>query len=64
MSQRPPSVPPVPPASPGPSGRTLARHGWVQALGTVLAGLVAMGVVAALGLWAAGAADLPDNAFP
>lgn len=30
----------------------------------VLAGLIAMGVVAALGLWAAGAADLPDNAFP
>ncbi|OWA01989.1 hypothetical protein B9W64_33750 [Streptomyces sp. CS159] len=30
----------------------------------MLAGLVAMGVVAALGLWAAGAADLPDNAFP
>jgi hypothetical protein len=30
----------------------------------VLAGLVAMGGVAALGLWAAGAADLPDNAFP
>ncbi|MFJ8145657.1 streptophobe family protein [Streptomyces sp. NPDC096048] len=47
-----------------PSGRTAARHGWIQALGTVLAGLVAMGVVAALGLWAAGAADLPDNAFP
>ncbi len=30
----------------------------------MVAGLVAMGVVAALGLWAAGAADLPDNAFP
>ncbi|AQS72385.1 hypothetical protein B1H29_33585 [Streptomyces pactum] len=30
----------------------------------MLAGLVAMGVVAALGLWAAGATDLPDNAFP
>ncbi len=36
----------------------------MQALGTVLAALAAMGVVAALGLWAAGAADLPDNAFP
>ncbi|MCQ4201743.1 streptophobe family protein [Streptomyces sp. NPDC058783] len=57
-------MPPVPPTSPGPSGRAVARHGWAQALGTVLAGLVAMGVVAALGLWAAGAADLPDNAFP
>lgn len=42
----------------------MARHGWLQALGTVLAGLLTMGVVAALGLWAAGAADLPDGAFP
>ncbi|MFE6475332.1 streptophobe family protein [Streptomyces rochei] len=49
---------------PGTSGQAVARHGWPQALATVLAGLVAMGVVAALGLWAAGAADLPDNAFP
>ena len=31
---------------------------------TVLSGLLAMGVTAALGLWAAGAADLPDGAFP
>ncbi|WP_254402752.1 streptophobe family protein [Streptomyces sp. AC555_RSS877] len=31
---------------------------------TVLAALLAMVVVAGLGLWAAGAADLPDNAFP
>ncbi|WP_189750130.1 streptophobe family protein [Streptomyces tendae] len=54
------------PAGPPPStaGRAVARHGWVQALGTVLAGLVAMGAVAALGLWAAGATDLPDDAFP
>ncbi|WP_053749818.1 streptophobe family protein [Streptomyces sp. MMG1533] len=42
----------------------LARHGWVQAVATVLGALIAMGVVAALGLWAAGATDLPDNAFP
>jgi hypothetical protein len=42
----------------------VARHGWAQALATVLAGLVAMGAVAAFGLWAAGATDLPDNAFP
>lgn len=41
-----------------------SRHGWVWAFGTALAGLVAMLVVAALGLWAAGAADLPDGAFP
>lgn len=31
---------------------------------TVLAGLAAMAVTAALGLWAAGAADLPGGAFP
>jgi hypothetical protein len=36
----------------------------VQAVATVLVTLLVMGVVAALGLWAAGAADLPDNAFP
>ncbi|MFE2510525.1 streptophobe family protein [Streptomyces naganishii] len=48
---------------PRPSAPPVARHGWVQALATVLAGLVAMWVVAALGLWAAGAANLPDNAF-
>ncbi len=42
----------------------MARHGWVQALATVLAALISMLVVAALGLWAAGAADLPGGAFP
>ncbi|WP_328370554.1 streptophobe family protein [Streptomyces sp. NBC_00445] len=47
-----------------PSGQAVARHGWVQAVAVVLAGLIAMGVTAALGLWAAGAADLPDGAFP
>jgi len=47
-----------------PSDQGIARHGWVQAVATVLAGVTAMGVVAALGLWAAGATDLPDNAFP
>lgn len=47
-----------------PSRPAVAPHGWVQAIGVVLAGLVAMGVVAALGLWAAGAADLPEGAFP
>ncbi|MCI3242372.1 streptophobe family protein [Streptomyces spinosisporus] len=41
----------------------VARHGWVQALLAVLAALVAMSVVAALGLLAAGAGDLPDGAF-
>ncbi|MFB7500331.1 streptophobe family protein [Streptomyces sp. NPDC056161] len=39
------------------------RHGWVQAVAAVLAALVAMLGVAALGLWAAGAARLPDGAF-
>jgi hypothetical protein len=47
-----------------PSGPAAARHGWVQAGALVLAATVAMGVAAALGLWAAGAADLPDGAFP
>lgn len=46
------------------SGRTVARHGWVRALATALAGLIAMGITAALGLWGAGAADLPDGAYP
>ncbi|MFC9279402.1 streptophobe family protein [Streptomyces collinus] len=50
------SAPPVP-------ARAAARHGWVRALVTVLAGLIVMLVTAALGLWAAGAADLPDGAF-
>jgi len=45
------------------SDLAVSRHGWVQALAAVLSALVAMGVVAALGLWAAGAADLPDGAF-
>ncbi|MFF9035730.1 streptophobe family protein [Streptomyces sp. NPDC014892] len=45
-------------------GRAPARHGWLHALATVLAGLIAMIVTASLGLWAAGATDLPDGAFP
>ncbi|MFD2691193.1 streptophobe family protein [Streptomyces phyllanthi] len=53
-----------PPSDQASHGREAARHGWVEALVTVLAGLVVMLAVAALGLWAAGAADLPDNAFP
>ncbi len=35
----------------------------MRAVATVLTGLVVMLVTAALGLWAAGAADLPDGAF-
>ncbi|WP_324787238.1 streptophobe family protein [Streptomyces sp. H51] len=47
-----------------PSDRAAARHGWPQALLAVVAAVAAMGAVAALGLWAAGAGDLPDGAFP
>ena len=53
--------------SSGPSGQAVARgtrHGWPQALAAVLSALAAMVLVASLGLWAAGAADLPDGAFP
>ncbi|MEU3547964.1 streptophobe family protein [Streptomyces longwoodensis] len=53
------------PRSPAPAvAPAAARHGWVHALVTALACLLAMLAVAALGLWAAGAADLPDGAFP
>ncbi|MEV7773735.1 streptophobe family protein [Kitasatospora sp. NPDC086791] len=45
----------------GPPG---AVRGWLDALAVVLAGLVAMAAVAALGLWLAGAADLPGGGFP
>nr|WP_175407685.1 streptophobe family protein [Streptomyces sp. TRM64462] len=39
-------------------------HDWRDALLAVIAGLAAMAVTAALGLWAAGAGDLPGGAFP
>ncbi|MGW3040340.1 streptophobe family protein [Kitasatospora sp. NPDC001159] len=45
----------------GPPG---AARGWLDALAVVLAGLVAMAAMAALGLWLAGADDLPEGAFP
>ncbi|MFH8731441.1 streptophobe family protein [Streptomyces sp. NPDC017964] len=52
-------------ASDGRSGtRRSAKHGWAAALVAVVAGLVAMVVTAALGLWAAGATGLPGSAFP
>ncbi|MFJ7962538.1 streptophobe family protein [Streptomyces sp. NPDC096324] len=60
MSHQTPSAQPAPSSGASPA----SRHGWLQALVTVLAGLVLMVVVAALGLWASGATDLPDNAFP
>ncbi|MFF1443213.1 streptophobe family protein [Streptomyces sp. NPDC058295] len=47
-----------------PYDQAVSRHGWGPAIVVALAGLLTMGVVAALGLWAAGAADLPQGAFP
>ncbi|MFE6054362.1 streptophobe family protein [Kitasatospora sp. NPDC056446] len=47
-----------------PAGPPGAVRGWLDALAVVLAGLVAMAAVAALGLWLAGAGDLPDGGFP
>ncbi|MFJ3775656.1 streptophobe family protein [Streptomyces sp. NPDC090075] len=46
-----------------PAARPVARHGWPLALAVVLAATVAMAAVAAGGLWAAGATDLPKGAF-
>ncbi|MGY1577676.1 streptophobe family protein [Streptomyces sp. MN13] len=45
-------------------GQAVALRGWVRALAVTLAGALAMAVVAALGLWAAGATDVPDGAYP
>ncbi|MGW1501745.1 streptophobe family protein [Streptomyces mirabilis] len=47
-----------------PGERTAARHGWVQALLAVVAGVIVMLAVAALGLWGAGATGLPEHAYP
>ncbi|MER7759041.1 streptophobe family protein [Streptomyces sp. NPDC097619] len=47
-----------------PERHPAALTGWRDALVTVLAGFLAMTVVAAAGLAAAGADDLPDGAFP
>ncbi|MEF9881201.1 streptophobe family protein [Streptomyces sp. P9-A4] len=58
MSSR-PSTPSSPPPA-ATTGGQLARIG-LQALAAVVAGYLAMGVVAALGLWAAGAGDLPGG---
>ncbi|MER5562103.1 streptophobe family protein [Streptomyces sp. NPDC002506] len=57
-------TPPRRTAAPSADRVRRAPHGWPQALVAVLASLLAMAVVAGLGLWAAGAADLPDGAFP
>ncbi|MEU0335239.1 streptophobe family protein [Streptomyces sp. NPDC006193] len=50
-----------PPTVPARAG---ARHGWVRAAAVVLAAAAVMALPAALGLWAAGAAGLPDGAYP
>ncbi|MEU7281699.1 streptophobe family protein [Streptomyces sp. NPDC045431] len=46
------------------SGAGRAARDWGHALLAVVAGVAAMAVTAALGLWAAGAAGLPEGAFP
>ncbi|MEV5875255.1 streptophobe family protein [Streptomyces sp. NPDC052101] len=51
-------------SAPTVTARPAARHGWARAVAAVLTGLAVMVLVAALGLWAAGATDLPDGAFP
>ncbi|MET8508999.1 streptophobe family protein [Streptomyces sp. NPDC004787] len=53
-------TPPRPAAPPDATGRAARSVLW--ALAAVVAGVLAMGVTAALGLWAAGAADLPGGA--
>ncbi|MFC9244837.1 streptophobe family protein [Streptomyces sp. NPDC057136] len=52
------------PRSNGRDGASRPRHGWADALVAVFAGMIVMIVVAALGLWAAGAGQLPGGAFP
>ncbi|MFJ9696011.1 streptophobe family protein [Kitasatospora sp. NPDC101183] len=52
---------PVPERQTGPPG---AVRGWLDALAVVLAGFAAMAAVGALGLWLAGADDLPGGGFP
>ncbi len=52
------------PARTGASGAPGAVRGWLDAVAVVLAGFLAMAAVAALGLWAAGAGDLPGGGFP
>ncbi|MFF2811336.1 streptophobe family protein [Streptomyces sp. NPDC058000] len=52
------------PEDPASHGLPPALRGWLEALGTALAGLATMLVTAALGLWAAGAGGLPGGGFP
>ncbi|MEU4873195.1 streptophobe family protein [Streptomyces sp. NPDC021608] len=46
-----------------PRDQAVSRPGWGRAVVVALSALLAMAVVAALGLWAAGASDLPSGAF-
>lgn len=41
-----------------------AAYAWLDAFVTAAAGLLAIIVVASLGLWSAGATDLPSGALP
>ncbi|MGW3243375.1 streptophobe family protein [Streptomyces sp. NPDC001070] len=50
-----------PPSAPHPAPGFV--HGWLHALAAVVAGYAVMAVVAALGLWLAGASGLPQGAF-
>ncbi|MFI9202388.1 streptophobe family protein [Streptomyces sp. NPDC053048] len=52
-----------PTTSPPPGGASRQLRAWWDALAAVAAGVAAMFAVAALGLWAAGAAGLPGGAF-
>ncbi|MEU8524109.1 streptophobe family protein [Streptomyces sp. NPDC048629] len=54
----------LPTARGAPAGTGHIARDWLDALVAVLAGILAMAVVAALGLWAAGADELPDGGFP
>ncbi|MFF4279980.1 streptophobe family protein [Streptomyces kronopolitis] len=65
MSQQRGPTSDAPPPGPVPvHGAPPALRAWAHALGTAVAGFATMLVVATLGLWAAGAADLPGGAFP
>lgn len=50
--------------APAPATAPGVLRGWLDAIAVVLAALLAMTVVAALGLWLAGASQLPGSAFP
>ncbi|MGK4585591.1 streptophobe family protein [Kitasatospora sp. HPMI-4] len=58
--------PPFPGASPGGPADAARRQLrlWIDAVAAAVAPLAVMTAVAALGLWAAGAAALPEGAFP